>query len=155
MSLGLKASADGTQITLQLGGVDLLTLSAAGVVAGPLASDAEAQALSSLLKLLTPGKLNSAFQGANQSLGTNGYQKLPGGLIIQWGNTASLTSGSSNTITLPVAFPNACQSVTYCANTQNGSGASAQSITTKTTTSFSLWANALVSTAYNWIAIGY
>ena len=28
-----------------------------------------------------------AAMGANQSLSANGYQKLPGGLIIQWGTT--------------------------------------------------------------------
>ena len=26
------------------------------------------------------------FTGTNQSLNASGYQKLPGGLIIQWGN---------------------------------------------------------------------
>lgn len=37
------------------------------------------------------------------SLAASGYQKLPSGLIIQWG-TASLTTAPS-TITLPIAFP--------------------------------------------------
>lgn len=47
------------------------------------------------------------FTGANQSLGTAGYQKLPGGLIIQWGgmNTGATLSG---TITFPISFPMAC-----------------------------------------------
>ena len=47
------------------------------------------------------------FTGANKSLGTSGYQKLPGGLIIQWGQISS-TSGisPSNWVwTLPIAFP--------------------------------------------------
>lgn len=39
-------------------------------------------------------------------LSSAGYQKLPGGLIIQWGNIA--TSGSGGvTLTYPIAFPNA------------------------------------------------
>lgn len=38
----------------------------------------------------------------SNSLGTPGYQKLPSGLIIQWG----LASGASNyTVTFPVTFP--------------------------------------------------
>ena len=45
------------------------------------------------------------FTGANQSLSANGFQKLPGGLIIQWG-TSSLQTGSgeaslNNTFTIP------------------------------------------------------
>jgi hypothetical protein len=35
----------------------------------------------------------------------NGYQKLPNGLIIQWGTVG--TSNGSATITFPIAFPNA------------------------------------------------
>lgn len=38
---------------------------------------------------------------------TNGYQKLPSGMIIQWGTTASVAAGGSLVVTLPVAFPNA------------------------------------------------
>lgn len=47
------------------------------------------------------------------SLTANGYQKLPGGMIIQWGSfSVSPTGGSVGTvdITLPVAFPAACRS---------------------------------------------
>jgi hypothetical protein len=40
------------------------------------------------------------------SLASSGYQKLPSGLIIQWGT--AVTSGSGTvTATLPIAFPNA------------------------------------------------
>ena len=38
------------------------------------------------------------------SMAANGYQKLPSGLIIQWGTTATNTSGVAN-VTLPIAFP--------------------------------------------------
>ncbi|KVG24745.1 gp53-like domain-containing protein [Burkholderia ubonensis] len=38
------------------------------------------------------------------SLSTSGYQKLPSGLIIQWGLGA--TSGQTGTVTFPLAFPN-------------------------------------------------
>ncbi len=45
------------------------------------------------------------------SFGTAGYQKLPSGLIIQWGVTTS--SGTRTYATFPIAFPNAVLSLTY------------------------------------------
>lgn len=86
-----------------------------------------------------------------QSLGAgNGYQKFPGGLIIQWGiNTAS-------TVTFPIAFPIACRSVMATGN----SGGSGRTIRVKsfTTTTFLLTAdyccvNAVINSC--WIAVGY
>ncbi|MBB9042134.1 hypothetical protein FSH78_023575, partial [Escherichia coli] len=56
------------------------------------------------------------------SLTANGYQKLPGGMIIQWGSfSVSPTGGSVGTvdITLPVAFPAACRSVNALALLQS------------------------------------
>jgi len=46
------------------------------------------------------------------SLGQNGYQKLPGGLIMQWGLSATINMGSPTTTTFPILFPNNCFSVT-------------------------------------------
>lgn len=43
------------------------------------------------------------------SLGTNGYQKLPSGMIIQWGMSAATTTNIN--IVFPIAFPNACTSI--------------------------------------------
>jgi hypothetical protein len=51
---------------------------------------------------VTNGVYTTNFTGANQSLSANGFQKLPGGLIIQWG--VGRTNQSTN---LPIAFPNA------------------------------------------------
>ena len=44
------------------------------------------------------------------SLGTNRYQKLPSGLIIQWG-VITVGLDTSATLTFPVAFTAACFSV--------------------------------------------
>ena len=55
----------------------------------------------------------ASFTGANQNLTGNGYQKLPGGLILQWGtgtNNNSLGSGL-NTLVFPISFPNECLSI--------------------------------------------
>lgn len=70
-----------------------------------LATAAEAQALTDAVRAVTPSTLKGALQGSNQSLVANGYQKLPGGLIVQWGTTAA--TGSDTTITFPLAFPTA------------------------------------------------
>ncbi|MGA7509492.1 MAG: phage tail protein [Erwinia billingiae] len=40
------------------------------------------------------------------SLGANGWQKLPSGLILQWGGSG--LTGASRPTTFPIAFPNAC-----------------------------------------------
>lgn len=71
-----------------------------------IATAAEAQAWSSSLLALTPATLNQALKGANQSLATTGFQRLPGGLIIQWGRRSVTTTGNYNT-TFPIAFPTA------------------------------------------------
>lgn len=41
---------------------------------------------------------------SNQSLGASGYQKLPSGLLIQWGTVPITASGATASITMPVAF---------------------------------------------------
>ena len=51
---------------------------------------------------VTNGVYTSNFTGSNQSLGSSGYQKLPGGLIIQWGKV-SFSSGLAY-VTFPIAF---------------------------------------------------
>jgi hypothetical protein len=49
--------------------------------------------------------------GFLSSIGANGYQKLPSGLIIQWGVFVSSASADTS-VTFPIAFPSACRSVT-------------------------------------------
>ena len=51
------------------------------------------------------------FMGTNVSLTANGYQKLPSGLIIQWGIAPVSVQGGIGTNVFPVAFPNSCLSV--------------------------------------------
>ena len=51
--------------------------------------------------------ISSNFTGTNQSLTTSGFQKLPGGLIIQWGRVSYADIGISLQIpvTFPISFP--------------------------------------------------
>lgn len=56
-------------------------------------------------KPLVPGGLTTSdFTGANQSLSSSGYQKLPGGLIFQW--CTGLDNSAANNF--PMTFPNNC-----------------------------------------------
>lgn len=60
--------------------------------------------------IVTDGVSWSVINGIGaSSLTANGYQKLPSGLIIQWGtvNITPAGNGGSATLTLPIAFPNA------------------------------------------------
>lgn len=61
------------------------------------------------------GEFSAKFGGSNHSLSSSGYQELPGGLIMQW-TTATISGGSSTSITWPIAFPNACFGVTVTGN---------------------------------------
>lgn len=62
--------------------------------------------------------------GWEKSLATNGYQKLPSGLIIQWGVT-----GASGTKTWPITFPNGALSVSIANQNNDTSGITAISAT--------------------------
>lgn len=75
-----------------------------------LATAAEAQAFAAD-KVIDGAKLAAALQGSNQLLAASGYQKLPGGLILQWGSVSAGTGGAGTAITFPVAYPSACRSV--------------------------------------------
>lgn len=80
------------------------TETSTGVV--ELATNTEVQTGTDTTRAVTPAGLVSAFNGSGlQSLGGNGWQKLPGGVIIQWGSFTP--TGGSQTISLPLAFPTA------------------------------------------------
>lgn len=94
------------------------------------------------------------------SLIDNGYQKLPSGLIIQWGTGTSPSDGGF-TITFPIAFPNVCLSFNgICISgtpelyvlTLNGSG---PTTTQAPVAVYNDWTAAVSGVGYYWIAIGY
>ncbi|MBB3809585.1 gp53-like domain-containing protein [Pseudochelatococcus contaminans] len=68
-----------------------------------LATAAEVAALADTARAITPAGLASVFT-ASKALG--GYQKLPGGLILQWG-TSVVTTGAAGEVAVyyPAAFP--------------------------------------------------
>ena len=68
----------------------------------------------------TPDATDGLFTDAGRrSIGTSGYQKLPGGLIIQWGSFTTSSSGYTN-ITFPIAFPTAFLNITGTASAGDG-----------------------------------
>ncbi len=100
----------------------------------------------------------------------NGWQKLEGGLIIQWGTVgfaASNTVSVQTMVAFPIAFPNACVHISGVQTSRasnDGGGTWAVRPTNKTLTNFlatldnnggsSLYHFTLAQTA-EWIAIGY
>jgi hypothetical protein len=100
-------------------------------------------------------------QGYNNSLTENGYQKLPSGLIMQWGKYAGSLDDTNTTITLSIAFPNAFLNVTATPyrNSDVGGG-NVVSVHTNITTSlnsFTLYGCGIgdVPQGYFWQAIGF
>lgn len=91
---------------------------------------------------------------SNQLLATSGYQKLPGGIILQWGITASLAAGAF-TVTFPIAFPNAGYFATNIPTTLNAVAQTAPLVTALTTTNFSGSNSTGVSSPFRWFALGY
>lgn len=89
------------------------------------------------------------FTGSNQSLSTNGYQKLPGGLILQWGS-----SPANQSTTFNFTFPNAVlQAYALCQSTDTGAhAASNYNIINLTTSGFT---RTSLGYGIRWLAIGY
>jgi hypothetical protein len=56
---------------------------------------------------VTNGVYTTNFTDSNQSKSTNGFQKLPGGLVLQWGQITS-TTDAAETYSFPISFPSAC-----------------------------------------------
>lgn len=94
----------------------------------------------------------NSFTGTNQSLAASGYQRIPSGIIIQWGTAAT----TNQAVTFPLAFPTACRSVVSI-GTSGGSGRESR-VNGLTTTGFNLASDACCvnnSVSAAWIAIGY
>ena len=91
----------------------------------------------------------------NKDHGSNGYQRLPGGLIIQWGVKNSSASGAV-TVTFPIPFPNAVCTVNVNPVTANANFANPDNIGLA---SFPLSAythdGSRISLGCRWVAIGY
>lgn len=89
--------------------------------------------------------------------GSSGYQKLPGGLIIQWGMTSVAANNVQTNQTLPIAWPNGfLQGAASWLATAPPSGSIGLNPGANPLTQISLF-NSYASAAQNvrWIALGY
>lgn len=91
------------------------------------------------------------LSGFGSSLAGSGYQKLPSGMILQWGS--SITSSGSVTVTFPIAFPTAVSSVTSSAvrtvSTNNSVGPNTPGLSNCT-----FYDQAGAATTFFWMAVG-
>lgn len=121
-----------------------------------VASTAQAQGLTSSTTLITPLRLAESFGGSNQSLTPNGFQKMPGGLIIQW---ATISIGpvlsSATTYNFPIAFPVSCASLTITGLNAPVAGGPMEIMNPDVITATNFSAYASVACIYKYIAIGY
>ena len=99
--------------------------------------------------------INTNFTGSNQSLTSNGYQKLPGGLVMQWG-TATAGANTATTVTFPIAFPSACVNVQISTISSSTSDNYLNKVNANaTTTDFAIRNSQNSVWSIYWLAIGY
>lgn len=124
--------------------------SASETVAGlvELATAAETLTGTSTTLALTPGGL-----AGNKSLAADGYYKLPGGLIVQWG-TSSVSASTSATALFPVTFPAACRSGSAVLTEANITAREALKVVLSTA-GIQVYNPNAVSVSYYWLAVGY
>jgi hypothetical protein len=142
---GVIEELTGTQVGTIVGSA---TTSASGVV--ELATAAEILTGTDDTRPMVPG-----FFADNASFtATGGYYKLPGGLIIQWGETGSISSNGSTTVTLPTAYSN----TTYTAvaiGVRDDASETAIQIGTRTTTTLQIHnAGGNAADGATWVTFG-
>jgi len=127
-----------------------------------VATAAQSRAMTANNVYLSPLQLANAFTGSNQSLSANGFQKLPGGKIEQWGTfTANRNTAVVDTaIIFPTSFPTAVRFVVVQPwdGVDAGSGANS-AVILASTAGFTYRATksgtAYPSAVHTWYAVGY
>jgi hypothetical protein len=144
------ADAAAARATLGITSYSAATETTQGVI--ELATAAEVLAGTDTVRAVTPAGLASS-----KSLAASGYMTLPGGLIIQWGTTATVSVDGSRAVTFPITFPTNCASV-VAQQTIGTPGANVAVpgwvVSAKSTTGFTIVNDAAAQVFY-WIAIGY
>lgn len=94
----------------------------------------------------------------SKSLAASGYQELPSGLYIQWGVTGSVSTGATQSVTLPIAMPtgllqafSSIKDNSAVATTETGQwGTGNYSVS-----GFDIYNRTSAALTFNWFAIGY
>ncbi len=149
------ASYTGTDGTIAFSG-STYTYGASGISTNLSVKAGETLALTAVTAnvwLVTAGTAELGKTASfGSSLATAGYQKLPSGLIIQWGNFNG-TAGASGTYTFPIAFPTACVGIGF--GGLSPTGASAPYMTALSASQFSWNRGSSVATNGYFVAVGY
>ncbi len=102
-----------TDLTVADGGTGVSTLTANAVLIGNGTSAITSVAPSTDDNVLISNGTSwtsaaiSSISAFDKLLSTTGYQKFPGGLVIQWGISSNIPPDTSVTVTLPIAFASA------------------------------------------------
>jgi hypothetical protein len=145
LGLGTMATQNATAVAITGGTVEAtFTGNLTGNVTGDVSGNAGT---------VTNGVYTTNFTGSNQSLVANGYQKLPGGLILQWGTYTS-TSDDTQTFSFPTSFTTSCL---FVVGTFIDVTSYPVPVTAKTTTQFTVDRNNSVDNNQDFMmfALGY
>lgn len=156
-TLGTMSTQNANAVAITGGTASGMTSVASTTFTGALVGNADSATVSASTTgnaaTVTNGVYTTQFQS---SLATAGYQKLPSGLIMQWGTTASINGDSSLAITFPTAYTTACLTVQVTGKGGYVTGTQAYSFGTgaTTTTGFTIYndGQAMIST---WFSVGY
>lgn len=146
--------------------IPVLTVNAKGLITGvseqqiPIVDDLTTGGSTKLLSAEQGKVLNDRFINDFLNLKSeNGYQKLPSGLVLQWGVSSSIPDESSITASFPIVFPNDCLSIQATVNIDTlASGARSVYAKKISTAQFKLTndsVNTLPAVTAFWLAIGY
>lgn len=97
----------------------------------------------------------------SRSIASNGYQKLPGGLIIQWGTITGVAyNATDQTFNFPISFPTACLGIVSKGYGSVGvtvfTDVNIQFFGTEGVSNYQASSNAGSGTVnFRWLAIGY
>ena len=122
------------------------------------ATAAEVSNRTNVSAAITPANVGQTF---SQNLATNGWCRLPNGIIMQWGTTEPLRYDSSINILFPTPFQIDCLNITAsprATNTQSYNGATSAYTSNVTRTGATLTNDSSTSReafAITWFAIGY
>lgn len=128
-------------------GVVAASTTTAGLV--ELTTDAEGLGGSDTTRAVT-----SAALASSKSLAANGYMKLPGGLLLQWG-TVAVSAGAWSTVTYPVAFTAVARPVGWAEPFRKSTFYRNSGLTSFETRAFDDGAGVDAAATIIWIAIGY
>lgn len=153
-----RIDSSANTVTINRSGSDVLRLGSSSVTSITMATNGDS------LVLMSDG-VSSWFGDSAGSLAytpefatsgtTTGYQKLPSGVIIQWGLVATGAPADS-TATFPLQFPTACYSVVATPGVSNNLTVNIQTVTT---TGFNYYrrvgaTGATDTSQFYWIALG-